>query len=144
MYILLDHIGDTIYPLGEKPLEACLKFCDYTKRCLPNDGLYPPGCARHAFDAFRTYVRSGTYGDLHNLVYITSQRLKKGTRYPYIFELRVLPCPTCRDCRHWKNDGVYCEGGQREQSSKSERCLASFLSEGRQESHPETESPEPP
>lgn len=38
MYILLDHVGHVTYPLGDDPLEACLKFCEYARQC-PSDGV---------------------------------------------------------------------------------------------------------
>lgn len=126
MYILLDHVGDTVYTLGEKPLEACLKFCDYTKHCLPNDGLYPPGCARHAFEIFRWCVADGTASELFELVRLTSNRMMVGTNYPAIFEVDVVPRPACRECNHWKGDGAFCERGEREQSSDEPACCLWF------------------
>lgn len=122
MYILLDHVGRVTYPLGDDPLEACLKFCEYVRQC-PSDGIrYPMNCATSAFETFQWEVTDGTASELFNLVAETSRKSKIGTMYPRIFEVTVVPRPACWQCANWKADGVFCMNGEREQSSDEPAC----------------------
>jgi len=122
MYILVDHIGQAIHPLGEKPLEAVLEFCKYVKDCM-TDSLYPRGCANAAFEAFRWHVTDGTASELFDMVQTTSYRIRRDKR---TFEVAVVPRPACWECEHWKGDGAFCERGEREQSSQEPGCRAWF------------------
>jgi hypothetical protein len=124
MYILIDHVGRTIHPLGEKPLDAAVEFCKYAKDCKPDSGLYPQGCGSAAFDAFLWNVTDGTASELFEMVQMATYRVKQGTSLSRIFEVRIVPRPACWECEHWKSDGAFCECGEREQSSAEPSCRA--------------------
>jgi hypothetical protein len=124
MYVLMDHVGKVVHPLGEKPLDAAVAFCEYVRGCKPDDGRYPPACARAAFDAFRWHVTDGTALELFDLVHATSYQAKRGTSYSHIFEIMVVPRPACCECAYWKSDGAFCERGEREQASAEPGCAA--------------------
>jgi len=124
MYILIDHIGQTVHLLGAKPLDAAIAFCRYVKNCKPEGGLYPHGCDSAAFDVFRWHVADGTDFELFEMVHMTADRIKQDTGLPRIFEVAIVPRPACWECAYWKGDGAFCERGEQEQSSTQPGCYA--------------------
>lgn len=118
MYILIDGFTKTVHPLGDLPMDAILGFCEHLKEGVG----HPKALTGDSGRAFGQCVVDGTESELFALVDQVSEWAKEAECVPRgsstpIFRLRRVPRPPCRECRHWKGHGVYCETGHNQQQS---------------------------